>query len=176
MTRTETPDSVMRVPREGGFSMTELMISVALVVPMMIVLHSTLSSATKSRVNADHTDHRTSLAYDYTQRLVRIPFGTALDSAAVGSQLSELFDDDQDLGTATLKSLEVGDKTHQWTTVIEGVTTSWLCQVSSDLDGDGTKTGFREGRTDLLRISLWANGSLMFDTTRAAGFANTRKD
>lgn len=156
--------------------MAELMISIVLIVPLMFVLHSTLTSATKGRVAAARVDHRSALAHDYCQRLLRIPFGAALDSAATGAQLSELFDDDQNLGSASLKSLEVGDVEHRWTTQLDGVETDWSCRVSSDLDGDGQKTGFREGRTDLLRIVIFAGGTMMFETIRAAGLANTRKD
>lgn len=162
----------------AGFSLVELMLSLGLVVITLILLQSTLFSAVKNRVATAEQDHRNAQAYDLVQRLTAIPFGMQGDPAATGAQLSELFDDDQDLGTATLKSLETAPGTpgHSFSTNFDGIITPWRVSVTADLDGDGKTLGFREGRPDLLQIEVYALDRLMFKTTRAAEFPNTRRD
>jgi len=168
----------IRDREERGFSLVELMLSLSLVVLTLILLQSTLFSAIRTRVATAEQDHRNALAYDFVQRLTAIPFGKAGDPPATPAQLSEFFDDDQDLGTVVLKNLETpaGSDGHSFTTTLEGVTTLWRIAVTADLDGDGLTTGFREGRPDLLMIEVYAEDRLMFRTERAAGFPNTRKD
>ncbi len=162
----------------AGFSLVELMLSLSLVVVTLILLQSTLFSAIKNRVATAEQDQRNAMAYDLIQRLTAIPFGKQGDPAATGAQLSELFDDDQDLGTVNLKNLQTAPATpgHSFTTNLDGVTTAWRISVTSDLDGDGLTTSFREGRPDLLQIEIYAQGRLMFRTARAAEYTNTRKD
>lgn len=163
---------------ETGFSLVELMLSLGLVVITLVLLQSTLFSAVKNRVATAEQDHRNAHAYDLMQRLTAIPFGKQGDPAATGTQLTELFDDDQDLGIVTLKSLETGPGTpgHSFSTIFDGISTRWRVTVTADLDGDGNTTSFREGRIDLLQIEVFALDRLMFRTSRAAEFVNTRRD
>ncbi|MHC4512207.1 MAG: type IV pilus modification PilV family protein [Planctomycetota bacterium] len=163
---------------QSGFTMVELMGALVVCVLLLMSMQSTLFSATKIRSSNEIQAIRCDQAYDYVQRLKLIPFGTSSDPAASPSQLTELFDDDQDLGTVTLRQVSTapGSPGHTFTTMMDDVTTTWRVRITSDLDRDGAINSFREGRTDLLLVEVYAENQLMFRTMRAADFANTQKD
>lgn len=78
---------------------------------LMVVIFSTLALGLRAGHSANREiERRTALtlvADDLVDRLFRIDFGQATDGAASASQLSALFDDDENLGTVTLTSLRV---------------------------------------------------------------------
>ena len=153
-------------------------IAIALTILLLFALQSTLFSTTKMRVSVKTQDERNEQSYDFVRRLQVIAFGTPANPAATGPQLSEFFDDDQDLGGITLKQIETapGNAGHSFTTVRRGVTTDWRVLVSADFNGDGLTTGVREGRADLVQIEVYAENRLMFRTFRAADYPNTIGD
>lgn len=167
-----------QLPAQTGFTMVELMGSLTVMILLVMALQSTLFSTVKIRSSNEVQARRFDQAYEYMQRLKQIPFGTPADPPATPAQLTELFDDDQDVGNVTLRQVSTapGSPGHSFTTQLDDVTTRWRVHVNSDLDRDGSATGFREGRPDLLLIEVYAEERLMFRTVRAADYANTQKD
>jgi hypothetical protein len=167
-----------RREHEHGFTIVELTAALAFAVLMLLTLQTTLTSTVKTRERTNRHDAVQGQAYEYLQRLMVIPFGLTTDGAASALQLSELFDEDADLGNVTLQQVrvDVGQTGHVFRTLRDDVTTDWRVLVSNDLDRDGLTTGPREGRPDLLQIEVWADNRLMFRSLRAADFVNTRRD
>ena len=173
-----TQQQAQRSHCDQGFSLVELMGALTIVVLMVLALQGSLFSSVQLRKVNGALAQRHNQAYDFMQRLTVLPFGSASDNTVLASQLSELFDDDQDLGSITLKQVEtpVGSPGHTFETVLDGVRTRWRAAVHNDLDSDGLATGPREGRADLLVVELFAEDRLMFRTIRAATVPNTVKD
>ncbi|MCC6670786.1 MAG: hypothetical protein IT458_06990 [Planctomycetes bacterium] len=163
---------------ERGFTLIEVTVMLLFAALMMLTLQSSMLSTVKTRQRTHVTDVLQAQAHEFLQRLLVIPFGAPGDPAATADQLTELFDDDADLGNVTLRQVSVAPAQpgHTFATTRDGVTTQWRVAISNDLDGDGVASGFREGRPDLLAIEVFANDRLMFRTMRAADFANTRRD
>ena len=163
---------------EAGFTLLELLACGALATVMLLTLQSTLRSSIQSRQKARELESHQALAFEFLQRLTAIPFGDGSEPAVSAEQLTELFDDDDDFGTAVLRQVRVdaGRAGHAFATSIGGRRTQWRILVSNDLDGDGTVAGGREGRTDLLGIQIFADEKLMFRTVRAAPVENTVRD
>lgn len=163
---------------DAGFSLVELMGALSVIVIMVMSLQGTMFSSIKLRASNSDLETRQTQAYDYIQRLVKVPFGSATDPAPTPAQLTELFDDDQDLGTISLKQIETPASSagHTFTTSLDGVTTDWRIVVNNDFNSDRLTTGFREGRADLLQVEVFANDVMMLRTMRAASVPNTKKD
>lgn len=163
---------------EAGFTLLELLACGTLATVMLLTLQSTLRSSIQSRQKARELESHQGLAFEYLQRLTGIPFGDGSEPAVSGSELTELFDDDDDFGTVVLRQVRVdaGRAGHAFTTSIGSRRTQWRILVSNDLDGDGTVGGGREGRTDILGIQIFADEKLMFRTVRAAPVENTVRD
>lgn len=171
------PNSVVK-NRQDGFSLIEVMAALSISVLMVLCLHTSILSSVQQRERSDFHQRVRGIAYDYMQTLLAIPFGSGSAGTARPAELQELFDLDDDVGTATLRSVQtpVGDSGHSFTLATEGVDVLFRVVVQSDLNGDGTTDGFREGRSDLLKIELFADGRLLFETIRAADFETTAKD
>jgi type II secretory pathway pseudopilin PulG len=163
---------------ERGFSLVELMGALAVIVIMVMSMQGTMFSSIKIRASNSSVETRQAQAYDYIQRLVKISFGSPTDPAPTPAQLTELFDDDQDLGTVSLKQIQTPATSagHSFTTSLADLTTAWRIVVNNDFNADQLTDGFREGRPDLLQIEVYANDVLMMRTMRAASVSNTRKD
>ena len=163
---------------ERGFTLVETAVALTLSIVLLYTLHATLRSSIGAR-QATEQEHRVMrIAADYVARLRDVPFGNAMQPAASGAQLDELFDDDLDLGTVTLLQLRSAPHLpgHTFAMSSAGVTGRWRVRVTSDLDGDGSMTGAREGRDDIVRIEVYFDDRLMFTTMRAHEPANTTKD
>jgi hypothetical protein len=163
---------------ERGVTLLELTAALTLAVIILLTLQSTMLSSIRGRERTRVLEARVGHAHEYLQRLLVLPFGTTLDPAATDTQLTELFDDDMDLGNVSLMQVRTapGAPGHSFTTVRDDVATDWRVVVGQDLDRDGALGGFREGRNDLLLIEVFAENRLMFRTLRAADFANTTRD
>jgi type II secretory pathway pseudopilin PulG len=171
-------DVIERRPSESGFSLVEVVAALTMAVFLVLSVQSTLIASVHSRQSAELDTLRQDQAWRYLQRLRAIPFGNGTLGAATPAQLSELLDDDGDLGTVTFRQVSEASGTDglAFTTDILGRETRWQIAVSNDLDGDGATTGLREGRQDLFRIEIVANGVRLFTTMRAADLANTIPD
>lgn len=164
----------------AGFTLVETMITLVLAVLMLYGMHATLSSSIRGRSAAQQIDQVHVQATDYLNRLRAIPFGAASDSPAGPGALANLFDGDQEYGSATLQQLRVPVTSigHWQDVAAGGLIGRWRYKVSRDLnhDGDETDAGLREGRDDLLGIEIWFNDRLVMHGIRAAGPDDTTPD
>ena len=173
----DTPSA--RSGAERGFSLVEVGTAMALMAIMLYGLHATMYSAVKGRGTVKQADRVGAIANDFVDRLEALPFGTS-NGGASSTALAELFDDDQDLGTLTLRQIRVDadDPGHWFDATINGVTGRWRIKVSGDMnnDGDETDVAWREGRNDLLAIIIWFDDRIVLRTTRSAPVEETTFD
>ncbi|MFN6145935.1 MAG: prepilin-type N-terminal cleavage/methylation domain-containing protein [Planctomycetota bacterium] len=164
---------------ERGFSLVEVTTAAALLAILLYGLHSTMLSAVTGRATVNRTDRVSSLASEYLDRLQAVPFGAG-NGSATAAELEELFDDDQDLGTVTLRELRVpaNQEGHWFVGTQDGVTGRWRIRVTNDLNGDGDSTdvAWREGRDDLLGVEIWFDDRLVVRAIRAAPVEETTAD
>ena len=163
---------------EAGVTLIEVMIAMAISVMMLFSLHAGTKTAVDSRKDLDYRHRVFVLASEYIERVMQIPFGKPSDMPATPTQLTELFDNDDDLGTASLLQLKVDPLLdgHSFRVVSDGVRGEFMVKVSNDLNGDGSTSGAREGRNDMLRIEVRFDGRLVLETVRAADPAFTQLD
>lgn len=157
-----------RMPAAGadaGFTLVEVCATMALAVLMLVALHGTLRSSVQARKDAERQQRIDAMAADFLMRLREINFGKAGDPAPAAAELDELFDDDTDYGAITLMQLrpEV-----TFSTAVGGVIGNWRIRVSADLNCDGDTTDAREGRADLLAITILFNEVQQYRTLRSA--------
>lgn len=171
-------DDPLRQTHQRGFTMIEVAAVLAISVFLLYALHTSLAASIKSRQLAERTHRTDNLAAEYLSRLRAIPFGQVSDPKPGAIQLSELFDDDQDLGTITLHQVAVpaGELGHTFQVASNGLVGTWRIRVSNDLDGNGSIDGEREGRADIFRIEVWFNNILQRETLLSADPAFTRQD
>lgn len=160
-----------RTPPAGtaGFSLVELSVALVAATLLLLVLYGTVHAAYQSRITADRKYQITRLAGDYFERLRQLPFGEPTAPAATSAQLDELFDDDENLGTVTLLQLRVAptDPGYSFQMAVHGRLVTWRIKVTSDLDGDHSLLGAREGRDDLVRMEIWADERLVLESMRS---------
>ena len=174
-----TQDAMMSDrPTEAGMTLIEVTFAMVMTALAMVALHSTLSASVEGREAASDSQQVHSLGLELLERIKELPFGSASESPATPGALTELFDDDQDLGSASLSQLVVAaDQTgHVFGVAANGVTGTWEVRVTRDLDGNGAIDGPRDGRDDLVRIEILFDGRPMFETFRAAAPAETVPD
>lgn len=164
--------------RCAGFSLVETTMALVLAVLVVYSVHATLQASIKGQVGSARLHDSQRLANDFLARLRHISFGLATDPPVSALALDELFDDDDDFGPVTLHQVVVGptEPGLSFTTAIDGVIGRWRIKVDRDLDGDGIIAGDREGRDDLLHITIWFEDRLMVETLRAADPAFTQVD
>lgn len=163
---------------EAGFSLVEAMLTLVLAVLVVYSVHATLQASIKGQVASTQMHSVQRMASDFLSRLRRISFGLFTDPPASALALDELFDADDDFGPITLHQLAVAPDNPGFTfrTGIDGVVGTWRIKVDRDLDGDGSTSGPREGRQDLLRIAIFFDERLILSTIRAADPAFTQVD
>lgn len=163
---------------QAGFTLMEVAVVLVFATLMVLTLQSSMLATVKTKQRTASSDAVQTQAYEFLQRLSAIPFGTATDGPATAAQLDELFDADTDLGNVTLRQLLVAPTApgFAFTTRRDGVATTWRVHVSTDLDGDGTLSGFREDRPDIAAIAIFAGDRRLFHSVRAADYVNTRRD
>lgn len=171
-------DQQLRDDRAAGFTLVELVAALTLSIVLLYALHSTLQSSIATRLKSEQVYHANQLAETFVQRLRQVPFGRPTDAPATGGQLSGLFASTPSLGTTTLHQVKVAadQPGHSFVVAGNGTSGTFRVKVSSDLDGDGTITGAREGRDDLMRVEIWFNDRLLAATLRAAEPTETTKD
>jgi Tfp pilus assembly protein PilV len=175
-TRSKFSDSTqgLLTPNLGGaadgFTLVEVCISLLVGAILVFSVHSLTHFTMQNRSSIRGDGQVALLAADYMDRLLRIPFGSDADLPASSAQLTELFNDDHVLGSATLRSLQVPPKEtgHSFQVAIHGRPVDMVVRVTNDLDTNGTVTGFREGRNDFLKIEVFAQNRLVVDSLRAA--------
>lgn len=166
------------IKQMGGFSLIEAMLTLVLSVFLLSTLHATLKSSLSSRESTERNHQIHEMGSDYLAKLRQLPFGTPLDPTPTGPQLSELFDDDQDLGTITLNQLLVqpDHPGHTFAVASDGLSGTWRIRLTNDLDGDQSIAGPREGRADLMRIEIYFDERLILESLRAGDVALTVLD
>jgi hypothetical protein len=157
-------------PRAGGFTLVQAVVVVA----MMAAILSTIGVGLRAGHVANRENQRkeqlTRVGSEVMERLFKIPFGATTDEPATAAQLNELFDGDDDLGTATLCSLRVAAGRPGLHFQLEEFPFGgeFEVRVDHDLDGDGRITGAREGGGDLFRIVILHDGTPILESIRAA--------
>lgn len=154
----------------AGFALVEVTIAMVLAVVMILALHQMITVSFKARQSADKKFHVSVRSEDYLRKIRQLQFGKASDPPPTATQLSELFDDDDDVGTITLHQLRVppANPGHSFNVASAELSGLFRVKVTNDLDGDGLLTGPREGRDDLLRIEIFFDNRRTLDTKRAA--------
>ena len=156
---------------ERGFTLVEIVMAAGI---LAVVALSLVSGAVTSQSAAQTLD-RGSLVYTraegYLERIMAIPFGAPSDGTATSSELSELFDDDDLLGTASVHKLR-NFGAAEFTTPSVGTPGLWRVLVSDDLDGDGDADTEVEGRNDLFRITVYYDGRPVTEVLRFDPIAN----
>ena len=156
--------------RQGGFSLIEVM----LVASMLMTVLTTIGVGLKSGHDANRELQRraqlTLVCSELLDRLFRLDFGQQGGASATPAQLTELFDADSELGTATLSSLRTpaGQPGFQFELADFPWGGKFEVRVDADLNGDGDETDTREGRADLLRINVLWDGVLILESMRCA--------
>lgn len=140
----------------AGFTLLEMM----LVTSLMAAVFSALALGIKSGHSANaEIERRTSVtlvAEDIMDRLFRINYGLDTDGAATANQLSELFDDTEALGTATVNSLRIdqGSEGYMFTLANFPWPGEFEVRVTADLNGDGDELDMAEGTDAIFRIDI----------------------
>lgn len=140
----------------AGFTLLEM----TLVMTLMVAVFSALALGIKAGHAANAEIERrtavTLVADDLMDRLFRINYGLDTDGAATAAQLSELFDDTEALGTATLTSLRVFQGADGYTFNLANF--PWAgefeVRVSADLNGDGDEGDAAEGTSAIFRLDV----------------------
>ena len=141
---------------QHGFTLIEM----TLVLAMLVAIFSALAVGVRSGHAANAEIERrvalTLMADDLMDRLFRIDFGQASDGAASASQLSALFDDDDDLGTCTLTNLRVfsGAAGYQFQLADFAHPGIFEVLVSTDLNGDGDEFDANENTSEVFRLDV----------------------
>lgn len=162
-------------PRQRGTSLIEVMMVTAMMMTVLTTVGVGLRSAHQSRREMERRAQMTAVASELADRLFRIPFGAQGAATATPAQLDELFDDDDELGSATLTGLRTAVGSQPFSFSFAGF--PWGGQfevrVDSDLNGDGDAADVLEGRADVLRINISWNGVLLLESTRCAPWKQT---
>ncbi len=158
------------VQGQEGFTLIEATITLLVSVLMLYTLHSGTQTSLSARKASERIYAAHLQGMDFLERVRKLPFGQASDPAPKAAQLQEFFDDDDDLGTITLTQLKVSPKAkgYQFKMASSGLEGTWEIKVTDDLDGDGTNTGPREGRSDLLKIEVLFDDKIMFQSLRSS--------
>jgi len=166
---TPKQTSIRKRNRCGGFSLVEVMIVTAMMATVLTTIGVGLRSGHAANREMQRRSQLTLVCGEVMDRLCRIPFGAITDAAATAAQLNELFDDDDDLGTATLCSLRVPAGNPGFSFDLDNFPFggSFEVRVDDDLNGDGDTNDTFEGRDDLLRIQILHDGIPILESMRS---------
>ncbi|MBL8843334.1 MAG: hypothetical protein JNL90_17570 [Planctomycetes bacterium] len=161
--------------RQGGFSLLEVMLVSSMMMTVLTTIGVGLRAGHASKREMERRAQLTVVAGELLDRLFRISYGSAGDASASNSQLTELFDADADLGTATVSSLRTAAGSTGYQFEIDDF--PWGGQfevrIDADLNGDGDESDEREGRADLLRLNVLWDGILILESVRCAPWSST---
>jgi hypothetical protein len=145
---------------------------------LLFALHASTQSSITTRRSAEREYQIHLVATEFLSRLRRIPFGSPTDPTASPDQLTELFDDDDDLGSITLSQLVHSplESGYSFTMVTPSFSGTWQVRVVRDLNGDGDLDDARESRNDIVRVALRLNDRRIMNTLRAAEASATTAD
>ncbi len=90
---------------ERGFTFVEIMFALAILATVCLGLATGVTSGHRTSEALDRESRLIHQAHGYMERLFSLPFGNPAASAATGAELTELFDEDDEFGTATLHGL-----------------------------------------------------------------------
>jgi prepilin-type N-terminal cleavage/methylation domain-containing protein len=151
--------------RERGFTLVELMFVLGVLAFVSLGLATGVTTGHRTTQALEQQSLLVHQAQSYLERLFVLPFGAQTANAATGDQLTELFDEDDDYGTATLHSLRVFGAA-EFQPEDFPVPGLFRVVVDADANGDGDTTDPFEGRADLLRIAVFHEGRLLAETLR----------
>jgi len=150
---------------ERGFSVVEIMFTMAILATVCLGLATGVTSGHRTSVALDRESRLLHQAHGYLERLFTLPFGDPASEAATSLELTELFDEDDDFGTASLHGLRAFGAV-EFEPSDFSVPGLFRIVVDADTNADGdTDDGF-EGRADLLRIAVFHDGRLIAQTLR----------
>ncbi len=161
--------------RQRGFTLLEVMLVSAMMMTVLTTIGVGLRSGHASKREIERRAQLTIVAGELLDRLFRISYGTASDASATNGQLTELFDGDSDLGTATVSSLRTPAGTIGYQFEIDEFPWGgrFEVRVDADLNGDGDEADAREGRADLLRMNVMWDGILILESVRCAPWSSS---
>jgi type II secretory pathway pseudopilin PulG len=148
----------MGASRRGvaGFTLLEMTLVTSLMVAIFTALALGVRSGYAANAEIERRTALTLVADDLMDRLFRIDYGLDSDGAASATELTELFDDTEALGSATLQKLHVfaGSAGYEF----ELANFPWPGQfeitVIADLNDDGDETDPNEGTTNIFRVNI----------------------
>jgi len=158
-----------RHARNAGFTLIEMTLVSALMVAIFSTFVLGLRAGHAAAKEIERSNAVTLVADDVMDRLFRIDFGRPTDGAASAAQLTALFDDDENLGSATLCSLRVfaGAKGYQFKLANYPWPGTFEVRVTADLNGDGDELDANEGTMNLLRVDILYDGKRVLSSVRA---------
>lgn len=160
----------IRRKREKGFTLIEVLVTTAMLAGVLGAVTLGLQACHDAADEMERKAIVTRTASQMMDRLFMIDFGTGTDAPPSDAQLTELFDEDDDLGTATLTTLRlaVDDPGYQFTLGNFPYPGIWEVRVGTDLDLDGDETDNLEGEDDIVRMDIYYEGVLMLSSMRSA--------
>ncbi len=160
--------------RQRGFSLLEVMLVSSMMCTVLTTIGVGMRAGHASKREMERRAQLTIVAGELLDRLFRISYGTSTPSAASNAQLTELFDADSDLGTATLGGLRTAAGATGYQFEIDDFPWGgrFEVRVDADLNGDGDESDAREGRADLLRINILWDGTLILESLRSAPWSS----
>ena len=153
---------------QEGFTFIEVMVVAGMLAGVLGAVSLGIQACHRATNEMERKAAVTRVASDLMDRLFNIDFGNSGDAAPTGAQLTELFDDDADLGTASLTGmrLEPTQEGYNFTLANFPYNGQWTVRVGADLNLDSDETDEWEGRDDLLRIDVFYAGSLVLSSMR----------
>lgn len=152
-----------------GFSLVEVLLAAAVLAVAAMAVASGSATAHVAERTLDRQTLAEARGQAYLERLMAVPFGSAADGPADAAELSEVFDEDDLLGTVTLHELRAFGPA-EFTVPASATPGRWRVVVSDDLDADGdvdaADASQAEGRADVLRISVFHDDRLVAQTIR----------
>jgi prepilin-type N-terminal cleavage/methylation domain-containing protein len=152
-----------------GFSLVEVLLATTVLAVAAMAVASGGATAHVAERTLDLQTLAEARGHSYLERLVAVPFGNASDGPADAAELTEVFDEDDLLGTVTLHELRAFGPA-EFTVPASATPGRWRVVVSDDLDADGDVDAEdatqAEGRGDILRISVFYDGRLVAQTIR----------
>jgi len=149
---------IRRSARRGvaGFTLLEMTLVTSLMVAVFTALALGVRSGHTANAEIERRTALTIVADDIMDRLFRIDYGQDTDGAASAAELSELFDDTEPFGTATLQALHAfaGSAGYQFELANFPWPGQFSVTVTSDLNGDGDELDANEGGTDIFRMNI----------------------